>query len=328
MWHSIKRRVNEVLGYFGVLGICAVWLGIGALCIPTIRPHFISLLYRSLVSFTHFKGTTPWGFISSDLVQPILLLVFFVVLLHQSHGGDAVKVHWTKEGIIGLKSIGLLVVFYYLPIFLWKGVHIVYDDHQTLVAKIQSLSADNAQLRTQLSDTTTNAERQCEQAKDKTIQQLQKERNAVCYRPDRRLLPEDREHLFLRLEKLAQELAKSGKTPTIRIYAINCDRESSNFAYELQKIFQDAGWTIKFPVSEQEKKEAQEQYDWVSKLGSVTGVVIFDKNAPTGYSAMLMRGMLAEVNIADGSPVWGSGLKDMPHLQEPILWVGYKPTYP
>jgi hypothetical protein len=204
----------------------------------------------------------------------------------------------------------------------------VYEDHQSHVLENTRLVSENQTLRRQLKDAEDNAEQRCGQAKDKEIVQLKKERNAVCYRPDRRLLPEDREHLFLRLGKLARDLVKAGKTPTIRIYAINCDKESTSFAEQLRQVFQNAGRILKYPISDGDRKEADEQYDWVNKSGSVTGVVIFDKGAPTGYSAMLIRGMLAEVDVADGSPMWGSGLKDMPHLQEPIVWVGYKPTYP
>ncbi len=146
MWRvslSLKHGIDKALRCLGLFGLYGLWMAIAALCIPSVRPHFVSLLYRSLVSFTHFKNTTPWAFISFDLVQPVLLLVFFVVLLHQSHGGDAVKIHWRKEGIIGLKALGLLVVFYYMPIFLVKGVLEVYSDHQSLVERNQALRTVN-----------------------------------------------------------------------------------------------------------------------------------------------------------------------------------------
>jgi hypothetical protein len=283
MWHRVKLGLDKLLRCFGVLGIGTLWLCVSALCISVIRPHFLRLLYRSLLSFTNFKGTTPWGFISSDIVQPVLLLVFFVVLLRKSHGKEAATIHVRRDFLIGLKAIGLLVIFWYLPIVLFKGVRLVYDDHQMLVAKNQSLSLENVSLHAQVTEAMANAELRCKEANGKEIAQLKKERNAVCYRPDRRLIGEDREHLFLGLRRLAQDLVKNGKTPTIRIYAINCDEESRNFAQELQKIFQDAGWVIEYPISEREQKEAQEQYDWVNKNGNFTGVVIFDKDWPGGY---------------------------------------------
>lgn len=52
-------------------------------------------------------------------------------------------VHWRKEGIIGLKALMILVIFYYVPIFLWKGVVEIYNNHQQLVRDNASLLAAN-----------------------------------------------------------------------------------------------------------------------------------------------------------------------------------------
>lgn len=44
------------------------------------------------------------------------------------------KSHWKRDGIIGLRALLLVLVFYYFPLFLWKGiVRTVYDDHYSLV---------------------------------------------------------------------------------------------------------------------------------------------------------------------------------------------------
>jgi len=119
------------------------------------------------MSFANFKSTNLSGFISNDIVQPILLLFFFVVLLHESHGDEAAKIHWGKEGIIGLKAMSLLIVLYYFPIFLWKGVREVYISHEQLVVanadsrnacqqKTRELDARNQKLSTDLEDRKRN----------------------------------------------------------------------------------------------------------------------------------------------------------------------------
>lgn len=241
MWKRFRSRIVCVIQAFGVVGILASWLAIAAFLDPSVRPHFLHLLYREWLSFAAFKATNLTGFISNDIVQPILLLLFFVVLLHESHGGEAVKIHWGKEGIIGLKAIGLLVVFYYIPIFLWKGVRLVYEEHTALVTENRELRAQNKNLADRLKDAQTNAEEKCERAKDSEIGKLKVRLNQACYLPDRHFTERQKDELFHLLKRLKDAAPKSANV--VVCHELPGDMDTLNFAGELQAEFRDSGWS-------------------------------------------------------------------------------------
>jgi hypothetical protein len=335
MWRSVRRKLDTILRCFGLLGMYSAWAAVAALCVPSIRPHFLNLLYRSLVAFTNFKNTTPWAFISFDLVQPVLLLVFFVVLLHKSHGGDAVRIHWTKEGIIGLKAIALLVIFYYVPMVLWRGTYIVWEDHYNLTKKLQAeeqanrvLATENERLGNQVAVGFGDAKKQCELDKDSEIKRLKEQRNAVCYRPDRRLTAEDHSVIFAALQKLAEEAKKNNAVPSVRFMCFCQDREVSSFMNDqLWPIFRNAGWTMRVDVpsakltAEQIQKNWESQRSWIYQAGLDEGVMVFDKDAKGFGFALSMpfyeRGY---------GGMWDQRHTLLPNVDGLTLWVGFKST--
>jgi hypothetical protein len=330
----IKQRLDSVLRASGVVGLFVIWMGVAALWIPPMRPPFLSLLHRSLISFTNFKGTTPWGFISSDLVQPVLLLIFFVVLLRKSHGEDAVKTHWQKDGIVGLKAIGLLVVFYYLPIFLWKGARIVYEDHQSSIARNRQLHADNKSLSDQLADAQSNAEHRCEQTKDAEINRLKKQSTAACFNPDRRLEPMEKEQLFSALKRIRIEMEKQKQAPYFLVNGFSGDAETSRFATALLPIFQNAGWIWKPILPSQNpadvlkaKAEQDEQEKWMRDHGFLDGITVFDKNWPKGFGTSVAIAFSQADLTIDWSQSNREQAKELPHLDVLTIWVGYKPVH-
>jgi hypothetical protein len=319
MWQRIRRSGDELLRSLGLLGVFTLWMAVSAISIKAVRPHFINLLYRTLLSFTHFKQTTPWAFVTFDLLQPILLLVFFAVLLHESHGGEAAKIHWRRDGIIGLKSLLLLLIFYYMPLFLWKGVRLVYDDHQMLVSESVRLVQENKQLlaakdeiTAKLTDSQQNAEQRCEQAKGVEIIGLRRRIGEACYLPDRHLTELQRDELFHVLKRIKNTNAQSA---TIMIcIEIPGDIESLNLMAEFQKVFHDAEWVV-LGCDTNALKEAMKNSIW-------RGIVVTGPQ-PAEYVPRELRGRLMEM----GFEVSGGYPMSQDVLHNPMLLVGYKVGY-
>jgi hypothetical protein len=281
---------------------------------------------RVWLAFLAYVGSTGPGFVS-PIILSILSIALTLVCIGFFQGRAAMLKHWWETAFISAVVLVTTMLLVYGPQFIWQIVRVAQKEHQSLVSVNTQLVADNRSLHGQLTEAQTNAEQRCEQAKDTEINRLKKQLNAACYHPDRRLTGEEREHLFLELKTLAQNLRKSKQEPMIRIYSFNRDKESANFAGELRKIFEDAGWTLKWAISEQEQKNASDQEKWVYEQGGITGVVVFNKDFPGGYVGISLRGMLAELNL--GNDLWTfQQMKSMPHLDDTILWVGYKPTYP
>jgi hypothetical protein len=320
VFRHIKQRSDTILRSLGGLGVLVVCMGAIVLYRAETRPHFIRLLHRALVEFTSFKGTTPWGFISSDILQPVLLLVFFIVLLRGSHGEDAVRIHWKKDGIIGLKAIGLLVIFYFLPLFLWKGAVIVWEDHHSIVGKNQQLLSENADLRSQLSDANNNAQQRCEQAKNGEIQRkggeiqrLKQQLNAACYLPDRRLSDEQRDDLFHLLKTIKQQ---DPKAATVSLCVeFHGDMESWNFQTQVQKVFRDAEWAVLMCD--------QKVVELLAKTFMYRGIVFLhpDRNN------WAMNRIESKFSNMGFDVAGGSGGPTLEGLHDLMLLVGYKVGY-
>lgn len=144
---KLRKTLRTFLHFSGLLGAFVIGAAVLAFSEQVTRSHLINLLYRSLLSFTASQGGNIWGFVSSNVVAPGLLVILFIVLLRESHGEEAMRIHWRRDGIIGMKSIVLVIVLYYFPIFLWKGVvRTVYEDHMALVAGTSRLTKENGML--------------------------------------------------------------------------------------------------------------------------------------------------------------------------------------
>ena len=324
----VKHAADKVLRSFGLLGLYTAWLGIAALCIPAVRPHFLRLLYRSLVAFTNFKSTTPWSFVSFDLIQPVLLLVFFVVLLHQSHGEEAVRIHWKKDGVIGVQAIGLLVIFYYMPISLWKSARLVWEDHQQLVTQKQEVQSENKLLISQLADAKGTAEQRCEQGKGDEIKRLKKQLISACFNPDRRLLPMEREELFTRLKQVRVEMEKQHQQPLFRIDGFYGDSEIWRFVGQLEPIFTNAGWKWVPPSTkdpEKLKAEQSQQEEWIKSHFPVEGILVFDKKCPKCFGSSVGFA-LSGAGIGGDWTQNQEQVSNLPYLEVLTVWVGYKPV--
>jgi len=328
----MRLRADKLLRALGLLGLFTLWLAISALVNKTVRPHFLSLLYRSFLSFTNFKQTTPWAFISFDLVQPVLLLVFFAILLRRSHGEEAVKMHWRREGVIGLKAILLLAIFYYLPMLLWNGVRIVYNDHQSSVSANRRLAVENEDLKNKLSDTTTNAEQRCEQAKEGEITRLRKQLNAVCFNPSRRLQPMEKEQLFTALKRIRVEMEKQERIPYFRLDGFSGDAETTRFASMLWPIFQSAGWKwrpvpAQTPAEVKKAKDVQEEQEkWLRDQGLTEGIMVFDKNWPKGFGTAVEMAFSQLDLVDDWTQANRQQTSQLPHLNDLTVWIGYQPA--
>ena len=141
---AVGKMVLYAGAYFeAVLVACVVLF----FCISQMRSHFANLLWRSWKAFVDSQGSTTLGWVSSTIIVPILAVAVTVFLIRQRRGKEAMLTHWRQDAVITLRVIVFVVLFYYGPLFLWKGIiRTIYDDHQLLVAQRQSLAADNQQL--------------------------------------------------------------------------------------------------------------------------------------------------------------------------------------
>jgi hypothetical protein len=291
-------------------------MGIAALWARDMRPHFLRLLYRSLVSFTNFKGTTPWGFFSSDLVQPVLLLVFFVVLLRTSHGEDAVKIHLRKDGIIGLKAIVLLVVFYYCPIFLWKGARIVWEDHRSSVtqngelkarlAGLQGFATEKQQLEDQVRAAKADAERWQSDYTNLSHGDIH---------PDRFLNNEQTNQLFVALERIAKDPRNKDYIRNLFV-ACDCGGEPCQLARQILKAFQEAHWQATGMSVEKLKQITSRQF-------MPTGLVLFSDD---GNKGGFLSFILKDAGVALGPDEYFVKLPPDPKIKtvRTVIWIGAK----
>jgi hypothetical protein len=163
-----------------------------------------------------------------------------------------------------------------------------------------------------------------------SIAQLSKkiiDTNAVCYRPDRRLTDEQRGFLFTQLNQVGLEMKKQHKNPIIIVASLACDRESDAFAQVLRDVFDHAGWTVKWVLSEEEIKNLKDQQQWFVQHGQFSGIVFLDSPATKNYGTFLYGIFSNQIlNLAGGWP--GYNIAGGPEPRELTMWVGYKVLNP
>lgn len=144
---EIAKAILYLGAYFQavVIGCLIVFL-----CISEMRLHFVNLMWRSWNAFINSQGSTTLGWVSSTIVVPVLAVAATVFLIRQRRGRKAMLSHWRQDAVVTLQVIAFAVIFYYGPIFIWKGIiRTIYDDHRLLVAQNQSLTHRQPEVRVQ-----------------------------------------------------------------------------------------------------------------------------------------------------------------------------------
>jgi hypothetical protein len=284
---------------------------------------------RVWLAFLVHVGSTGPGFIS-PIILSVLSIVLTMACIAFLEGVTAMLKHWWETAVMTAVVLVTSIVLVYGPQFIWQLVRVAREDHRTVVASSQQLATDNKSLRNQLSDATHNAEQQCEQAKGDEIKQLKKRVNAACFNPDRRLGPMEQEQLFSALKRIRIEMEKQKQTPTFRFNGFSGDAETSRFAATLWPIFQNAGWTWKpIPPSPnapdilKAKTEQAEQEKWMLDHGLSEGIMVFDKNWPKGFGPSVAMAF-SQMGLADWFQSNQQQAKELPHLDELTVWIGYK----
>lgn len=169
---------------------------------PTMRVHLGNSLQRAWNAFLTSQGSTALGWVSSTIVVPVLTVGAAVVLIRQHRGRAAMLSHWREDAAITLRVIMFVVLFYYGPLFLWKGfVRTVYDDHQSLAGRVIQLQREKSELSARYktaNDDLAQAKGQLGSEETK-IKQLQKQL-------DNQEAPESPNSLRLRTIKLVNDL--------------------------------------------------------------------------------------------------------------------------
>jgi len=300
------------------------------------RVHLFNLLKRAA------SHTFPFG--GSNLVGALFIGVFglaagfaFTVLIEWWRGGRTMSSLRTALKSWPPWAGGILgAIFCWLLLFFFQIGAGIYGDHQMMVVATQELNTENTRLKGKLSGAEETAEQQCEQAKggeiqakDKEINRLKTQRNAVCFNPDRKLTKMEEEELFSDLKRIRIGMEKQHQAPVYRMYSFGRDRESGSFALEqLMPIFKNAGWTIKVPsyseIAEAEKA-FDEQQKWMFDHGLYEGVFVFDKNWPKGFGVQVGLA-LSKVDLTDWMQSNQELTKQLPHLEDLTIWVGFKHT--
>jgi hypothetical protein len=145
------------------------------------------------------------------------------------------KQNW-RQGIRDAFTVALIV---WIGLFAISLSKVVYLDHSQLVGKIWSLEQDNGKLKGQLLQSQG-------QAKATPPQKVIKIMAAVDrFGPiDRYMDAEQKDHLYQDLKQLASTQTDRNYITVTLATVHRGDRESNKLMYQLQGVFQDAGWNV------------------------------------------------------------------------------------
>jgi hypothetical protein len=185
------------------------------------------LLYRAITDATIWRGTT--------ILAVVLGLVEYVCAptIDRLLGSRSVVVKPETKRRITASAI--FAVLSWLFLFCCGVVHTVYVDHRTLAKKNIQLSRTNEDLRSQL--------KAAQSAPPQKVTKIMAA--ADRFGPiDRYMDAEQRDHLYQELKQIAGRQTDRNYITVTIIAAYRHDRESSRLMYQLQTVFQDAGWNV------------------------------------------------------------------------------------
>jgi len=196
----------------------------------------------------------------------------------------------------------------------WKDQS--YAKDEALRSRDQLLAQNYAALIGQ--QTTSNKSQQSLAQLSNKIVEL----NAGCYRPDRRLTSEQREYLFKQLKRIADDIRKQKKEPTIQMRSFSGDLESSNFERALWEVFTNAGWTVPVDASQKAQDNRKEDEEWVFRHGIIVGVAFMEPPSSKGPS-MWLGATFSQPELGFANQ-WLPFTDVPPHVDSLTMWVGYK----
>jgi hypothetical protein len=206
-------------------------------------PLFRLLHYSWTAFLTTNVGSTGHGFANSIIVA-LLTIVGTVFFFGYLHGRDAMKKHFWESAIIGLTVLVVVMILIYAPQFIWQVVQAGYDNHEQSSSTIQHLS-EFSRRESELNHNLTEAQSKADNWQQAYVGVSKGERI-----PDRILNSEQTDKLHDQLLRLARD-SKSKEFSRVEVTsAFLEDRESSQLAGQLLKVFQDSGWVAHWPTSQ------------------------------------------------------------------------------
>ena len=253
-------------------------------------PYWFELLKRA-VSASVTSINQSWG----GVTFAILVALLYLVHKGRAEGRQAMKAHFTKNL---LKSVAIALIAW-SPFFIWNLAKAVYDDHTQAVKK--AFEDGQKEQGTKDREAISLAQQNNQHPKVKYVF------SRSC---DRVLTTQQSDHLYRQLKKYA-EAGNNSALVTGQLGALN-DREAFKLSLQLEKIFTDANWKIKW------KGVPDEDVQKLLNRGAPIGIGIWvdDMNRGTFLSGMFRDAEL-EVNI---QPL-------PPNMKGTVIWVGYK-QYP
>jgi hypothetical protein len=316
---SRARRI--IVWILCCFGMAAILILVAALSVS--RFHFYSLLGHSWIAFTSSQSSNTLGWLSSTVIVPILTVGITVILIRRSRGKDAMMSHWRDDALITLRVLVFVLVLYYVPLFILKGVvATVYEDHQTLVAVNSKLKQENAGLTIAANSTCQKEKGEASDAKAKAQQANDDSRHwQEAYEryshheqfPDRHLDREDRRRLREEFERVAKE--PSNREYIKLDFGVVNNIEAQHVGFQLYQLFRDSRWNISKP--RELPKDLQDQMQ--SEGGAnASGMFIFTDNPDRGRYLSMILGRISQQEVI----VNPRGIPQ--HYKGLMLWVGNK----
>lgn len=208
-----------------------------------------------------------------------------------------------KASVIPTLIVAVITVVAWIALFSWSVAATIYRDHEFLVTTNGRLLQENMSLSSKLAGVPPQKVTNIVAAVDR-------------FGPiDRYLNAEQKDHLYQELKQVAaRQMDKNGVTVTV-VPAYPCDRESSRLMWQLQRVFQDAGWNV----------VGQQVRDYSDRSHPVNG------RLPIGiwvYSAVKGMDLAVESSLLDAGlsadTAQGREVTDQPMTSGTIVMIGYK----
>ena len=304
---SVSRLKFLRLFQLGAAAIFAAEIGvvITVFRAPEWHGQLLRFLGRAWGAFvTQDVGSTSRGFFNGFL-EAALSIFAVAIMTGYLRGWREFKKHLMETAIIALFAIPTVAIVVYGTQFAWEVAKAGHEDHLSLVGNVKSLHSF-ADQRDAL-----NHQLRAAQSKADQWQQAYEEISKGELVPDRIMSGESVDRLHGKLVDYAKH-SGARKYSTVRIAPVFWeDRESSDLALSLERVFKDSGWAATL--------EPKHPRDLMAVLNSsfVIGVAIYSDD-PHNQATWLMW-MLKDVGIdafvADNTP---------PGFKGTLICVGYK----
>lgn len=272
-------------------------------------PHFIGLLLRALHNFLGLLGTTALGW-AAPLLDSFLSIGFALYFILRREGREAMLSHWRQNAAVTLKVVIMVTLVIYLPLFGYSVIRTVYDDHESLVTRVQALR-HYAETKDQLEEQVKQSRSEARHWQDAYQRMARGETH-----PDRILSSEETNTLYENFKRISKD---SRNKDYLKLdFGSVQDREASRLAVQLFQVFTEAHWNVKWrkvpPTAPGKPLPKDFEFIYVAPAG----VSIWTEQ-PSNKGQFLMwslkdAGLDVTVNPSPAPP----------SFKGTLVWVGYK----